>query len=164
MDGRSSLARELRSNTFVLGKVHSTACDSAEGQFCVQKPVLECYSLLMVDLSGVPAPQPVTIEATHKSKHRHKDKKHKHRHRDHVSAEKRHRSGEQQAVGVAKGRIALAADYNSDPESGELSDTTRLAQKEAEREHQSRLRAAEAPAPQAAPAASAPGPGALLSE
>lgn len=115
----------------------------------------------MVDLLGASASQPAS-EVTHKSKHRHKDKKHKHRHREHKPADKGHR--EQPAVGVAKGSIALAADYNSDPESGELSDTTKLAQKEAEREHQSRLRAGIAPPLQAAPAVSAPAPGDLPSE
>ena len=102
-------------------------------------------------------------EASHKSKHRHKEKKHKQRHRELGEASKRHRSGEQepQHVGVASGSIALAADYNSDPESGELSDTTRLAQKQAEREQQSRLRAETVGA---ASAVSIPAPGATLTE
>ncbi len=101
--------------------------------------------------------QPLNGDASHKSKHRHREKKHKHHQREHSNSRKRHRADEHESSraqlrGVAQGSILLPADYNSDPESGELSDTTKLAQKAAELEQQSRLKASQAAAAEALPA------------
>ena len=153
----------------------SCSCQCSEACLFACKPQLAAAAYLPIQRYSAPdaavrwaslmVEKPVAVlqppsEASHKSKHRHKEKKHKQRHRELGEASRRHRSGERepQHVGVASGSIALAADYNSDPESGELSDTTRLAQKEAEREQQSRLRAE---TKEAASAASFPAPGAL---